>query len=471
MVAEYQYSIFKKYPTSYLKILNSFISLIEFGNREEKMKSEFSASFPSSQIKSEHSSQSNLSSQEEFSEFPQEKKHPISDMQKSEQLPKNESNFPGYSPNYSQEELKRAYDLLIQMKEFHSNLIDKQGFDIFSQSLDQRDKRDLPPKCLLSIKKYRALVYFFDGDSVYDVARRLHIHPGTISKWVKKFRETADIVKVKERSGRPSLLTSEMVEVIKRKLKAQPYSTQKDLSHEIKLKLGVKISNPAISRYLKKFGKYRKPQEVLVVSLENKQKRINFASSLLQDDLQNIVFSDETTFQLGKNKKKLFVLKGDKAPLTPQTFPVASVMVWGAISKKGKIAMSFIEDSFSKEKYISILSRCLPSADKVYGENKWRFQHDNSPCHTAYSVKEWIKENVHEVIDHPPQSPDLNPIELIWAIMKGYVSNSMPKSKDELCDAVHEAWDRISEETCFNCIEHTRKNLFKVIDNKGDFVR
>ena len=33
-------------------------------------------------------------------------------------------------------------------------------------------------------------------------------------------------------------------------------------------------------------------------------------------------------------------------------------------------------------------------------------------------VKEWLHNNVERIIDHPPQSQDLNPMELIWDILK-----------------------------------------------------
>jgi len=60
----------------------------------------------------------------------------------------------------------------------------------------------------------------------------------------------------------------------------------------------------------------------------------------------------------------------------------------------------------------------LNKANELYAVNSWRFQQDNAPPHTADFTKDWLKKNVHSLLEHPPQSPDLNPIELIWAIMK-----------------------------------------------------
>jgi transposase len=44
--------------------------------------------------------------------------------------------------------------------------------------------------------------------------------------------------------------------------------------------------------------------------------------------------------------------------------------------------------------------------------------HDNAASHRADSTRELLRENKVKIIKHPPYSPDLNPIEHVWAKMK-----------------------------------------------------
>ncbi len=60
----------------------------------------------------------------------------------------------------------------------------------------------------------------------------------------------------------------------------------------------------------------------------------------------------------------------------------------------------------------------LPSADKLYGDADFIFQQDLAPAHTAKGIKSWFNGHGVTVLDWPANSPDLNPIENIWGIVK-----------------------------------------------------
>ena len=66
-------------------------------------------------------------------------------------------------------------------------------------------------------------------------------------------------------------------------------------------------------------------------------------------------------------------------------------------------------------KYRDILDNNLEQSAVTLGiQDNYIFQHDNDPKHASKLVKEFLRFKCIDVPDHPPQSPDLNPIENLW---------------------------------------------------------
>ncbi len=141
-----------------------------------------------------------------------------------------------------------------------------------------------------------------------------------------------------------------------------------------------------------------------------------------------------------------------------------SVMIWVAMSSAGVGPLCFLKSTVNAAIYQEMLKHfMLPSADKLYGDADFIFQQDLAPAHTAKGTKSWFNDHGVTVLDWPANSPDLNPIENLWGIVKRKMRDTRPNNADELKATVKETWASIPPQQCHKLITSMPRRIEAVI--------
>ena len=93
---------------------------------------------------------------------------------------------------------------------------------------------------------------------------------------------------------------------------------------------------------------------------------------------------------------------------------------------------------------------------------KWVFQMDNDSKQTSKVVEKGLKDNKVKVLEWPSQSPDLNPMENMWAEHKKHVRARRPTNLTQLHQLCQEEWAKIHPTYCGKLVEGYPKCLTQI---------
>jgi hypothetical protein len=183
------------------------------------------------------------------------------------------------------------------------------------------------------------------------------------------------------------------------------------------------------------------------------------------------LFTDECSLQLNPNRDTIHKVPGIDNELYYQDFQqrTGRVMVFGAISRNYKSPLIRINGSETAQVYREMLeqSGIITAMHELHRRdaewiNPWIFQDDGASPHRAIETRKWLSERCFILppeLHWPAHSPDLNPIEQLWNILKQKLDVKQIKTPDELFQAAVQLWDEIDMATINNLVDSFRARL------------
>ena len=325
---------------------------------------------------------------------------------------------------------------------------------------------------------------------------RIHqIHPeiplGTIKTTIRR-EKTRIENQSKKRPGRPRKLTEEQRDSIYYTVEYEnPHITHRDLLTSVD-----NVIKDRSLRYLLREMNKRKWRQLKrpLLTAEHAAARLRWAQRyrhFTEADWRKVKWSDECTVERGVGKRPIWTFNRPSQQL--QQHDVQEVMcsgkgvkkmLWAAFGYGCRTGLIPLDgDPEARRQGVSgwVIS-CLYSA--VLPEFLHPgdiFMHDNAPVHTARIVKRVLEalDNI-EVMDWPPYSPDLNPIENIWALMKAEIYRNYPEleTADDteetlllLIKAAQEAWHSIEQSILDNISENMSNRVEFVLKAEGWYTK
>jgi len=149
-----------------------------------------------------------------------------------------------------------------------------------------------------------------------------------------------------------------------------------------------------------------------------------------------------------------------------------STGIWACMTSKGLGLWHLFDGRLNQYEYVQILqSKLIPSILTHFPGDTITFQHDNAPCHRANSVQNWLKEKKLSVLTWPPNSPDLNPIENMWAWLDIQIGKAEISSLNDLHLVINETLRKIPIEIINNLFSSMPNRINECLKARGGFTR
>lgn len=361
----------------------------------------------------------------------------------------------------------------------------------------------------LSDEQRWAIVFAWkETRNIRTTANRCGVKEATAARWIQRYKATGG-VRANKSTGRKRVLGDAGDAAALALLLHEEHGHATAVAQEL-VNQGITetvISKPTVIRAAKRAGilqgkpirVYRgKPLKRLTEA--TKSKRLAFAKANLRRGWNSVMFTDRKKFNFSFPGAKVRRVRWGREGETPEASGVnhpLCVNIYGGITRHGVTSCHVVAGTskhkttfktkkgveaknITAEEYFAVVQATfLPEGTKIFshqGISSWTLQQDNDPAHkaTLATISKWNgrhKSSVSLLLHWPPNSPDLNPIENIWAWMDAKVHALGCKTFEEFKEAVAKLFKAVPKSMIARLYSSMPKRMEEVIRLEGGKIR
>jgi|SRR5579859_285509 len=344
---------------------------------------------------------------------------------------------------------------------------------------------------LTELQKGRIIEARAFGLSYDKIGARLKISGDTVASFLRRFEERGSEENLPH-PGRPRKTSTRFDRYLIRTSLADttvPNAVLRDITNS-------GVSTSTIRRRLREdnIRKWRAVKRALLTE-QQAAKRLKWARDHQhcgREHFARVFWSDECAVQKDSDGQIVWVFRhqNKREKYAPQNVRgrakggLLFQMIWGCFvgNKLGPIV--FIDGTVNSDVYISILQEnLLPFIDAIVSDSATDviFQQDNATPHVSAKTQKWfdsvMSEHGFTRMEWPPNSPDINPIENLWASLKLELHRRYPDTKT-LCGSpamikkvlvvrLTEIWWDIHEEVLNRLIDSMPHRVQALLEAEG----
>jgi transposase len=287
------------------------------------------------------------------------------------------------------------------------------------------------------------------GKSVRTIAADLEVPKSTVGRIIQLYKKSGNTYGTRKgKLGRRYSQTENDQRVLVRASKVDPKATAGELRQQLPSPQH-HVSLTTVRKALRNHGRkcYRPISSPCLYDSQQKvrQRWAQVHVRWTNDDWRKVIFSDESYFEIA-GRKSQYVRRdvGEKikpAHTTPRRAFTQRILVWACFCEQGPGPLAIITGTMKTANYINTIETQLrPHLPVWFPDNNFIFQQDNAPCHKSAATTNFFHAAGIQVMQWPPYSPDLNPIENLWGILKKQVGKHHYTNRVQLEAKIREIW-------------------------------